>query len=53
MSERYRPSLRDAFENWSESDAPLFRKIGLTARNEWKKIRTGRNCCGNIDEPGC
>jgi len=55
MSEhdRYRPSIREAFENWSSSDLPFLKKMKLTAKNELIKIRTGRNCCGNIDEPGC
>lgn len=53
MSERYRPSLREAFENWSYSDLPFLKKVRLTAKNEWRKIRTFKNCCGHIDEPGC
>jgi hypothetical protein len=49
----YKPSLRDAFENWRYSDAPFFKKVRLTAKNEWRKLRTLKDCCGNIDEPGC
>lgn len=53
MAERYHPSIREAFENWRYSDLPFFTKVRLTARNEFKKIRTLKSCCGNIDEPGC
>lgn len=53
MSERYRPSLRESLHNWSYSEEPFLRKVRLVARNEWKKLRTLRNCCGNIGEPGC
>lgn len=53
MSQRYRPNIRDTLENWRHSDAPFLHKLRLTAKNEWTKMRTMRNCCGNIDEPGC
>lgn len=54
MSEhRYRPSIREAFQNWSTSELPFLRKVRVTAKNEFKKFRTMKNCCGNIDEPGC
>ena len=32
---------------------PLWRKIGLLASNNFKKIRTLKGCCGNFDQPGC
>jgi len=32
---------------------PLGRKARLLIRNNWKKIRTGKSCCGNFGEPGC
>ena len=51
--DRYRPSVHEAFRNWSTSDLPFLTKVRLTARNEWKKLRTMKGCCGNIDEPGC
>lgn len=51
--ERYRPNLRHALENWRHSDLPFWKKARLTAKNEWRKLRTLKSCCGNIDEPGC
>lgn len=53
MSERYRPSLREAFENWGQYKGPFLSKLRLTAKNELKKLRTLKNCCGNLGEPGC
>lgn len=53
MSERYRPSLRHTFENWTHYEGPFLEKLRLTARNEWRKISRLKTCCGNIDEPGC
>lgn len=53
MSERYRPSIKEAFENWKYSDLPVLTKLRLTAKNEWRKVRRFKSCCGNIDEPGC
>jgi hypothetical protein len=32
---------------------PLGRKLHLFLRNNWRKIRTGSDCCGNHGEPGC
>ena len=53
MTERYRPSIRHSFENWRSSDLPLLKKLTLTAKNEWRKVRTLKNCCGHPGEPGC
>ncbi len=51
--ERPRPSLSDALTNWRESSLPFFSRMGKTMRNNWTKLRTRQNCCGNYGEPGC
>jgi len=51
--DRARPSMRNSLTNWRESDVAFFRKLGLTLRNNWTKLRTRQNCCGNFGEPGC
>ena len=51
--ERPRPSLRAFFTNWRESKLPFHRKLALTFRNNWIKLRTRRDCCGHLGEPGC
>jgi hypothetical protein len=43
---------RDFFTNWSESDLPFARKIGVTLRNRAKSLVNG-GCCGNHGQPGC
>jgi hypothetical protein len=56
MSDReppVRPSLRDSMTNWRESSLPFLSKLRLTARNNFIKLRTRRNCCGNYGQPGC
>jgi hypothetical protein len=50
---RYRPNIRDAFRNWRHWDGPFGQKVRLTVRNEWIKLRTFKECCDHIDEPGC
>jgi hypothetical protein len=32
---------------------PLRRKLYLFFRNNWRKIQTRSDCCGNYGEPGC
>ena len=51
--EDYRPSISESLRNWKHWDGPFREKVRLTAKNEWRKLRTFKNCCGNIDEPGC
>jgi len=51
--DRYRGSLREAFHNWRWSTEPLPRKVRMLVRNEWRKLRTLKSCCGHIDEVGC
>lgn len=48
-----RPSARAFFTNWSESALPFTRKLSLTFRNQWIKVRHGQSCCGHEGEPGC
>ena len=51
---KIRPSLRDAFTNWHESDLPFFEKLAVTMRNYSKRFGIPpRNCCGNYGQPGC
>lgn len=50
---RARPSLAAVFANWRQSGDPFLTKLRLTARNNWTKLRTRRDCCGNEGQPGC
>lgn len=52
MSQR-RPSLGAVAPNWREYDAGFGTKLRLLLRNNWRKLRTRRSCCGNDGEPGC
>jgi hypothetical protein len=42
----------EALENLRQP-MPLRRKLHLFLRNNWLKIRTRSDCCGNHGEPGC
>lgn len=46
-------SLKAIFNNWKESDAPFQKKIKMVFKNNWLKIKRGKNCCGNYGEVGC
>ena len=46
------PSLRAVFSNLG-AEMPLGRKVQRVFANNWIKIRTRSNCCGNKGEPGC
>ena len=48
-----RPSMGAFFTNWRESKLPFHRKLALTFRNNWIKLRTRSSCCGHLGEPGC
>jgi len=52
MSER-RGTLREARENWRRSELPFGTRTHMWLRNNWRKVRTRKNCCGNDGEPGC
>ncbi|MFQ5594452.1 MAG: hypothetical protein ACE5HA_09905 [Anaerolineae bacterium] len=47
-----RPSFRAAITNM-QVPMPLGKKLRLVLHNNWIKLRTGQNCCGNHGEPGC
>ena len=51
--ERFRPSLSAARQNWRRSDLPFLTKLRMATANNWRKMRTRRNCCGHPGEPGC
>jgi hypothetical protein len=48
-----RPSFSAVFANWRQSDEPFLTKLRLATRNNWTKLRTRRDCCGNDGQPGC
>ena len=48
-----RPSLGAVLGNWHNSDLPFFSRMETALRNNWTKMRTMQNCCGNLGEPGC
>ena len=45
--------MRDYLSNWHQSDLPFFAKLAVVCRNNWTKLSTLQNCCGNYGEPGC
>ena len=47
-----KPAPQEFLENLRRP-MPLRRKLRLIARNNWIKIRTRSDCCGNYGEPGC
>jgi hypothetical protein len=47
-----RPNVRAFFTNL-RGPLPWPAKMRLLVRNNWRKIVTGRNCCGHPGEPGC
>ncbi len=44
---------RNFFTNWREYEAPLWRKLGLTARNRLRATFSVDQCCGHPGQPGC
>ena len=48
-----RPSPAAFVANQRDTGLPWHRVAALVAANSWRKIRTGRNCCGNLGQPGC
>jgi hypothetical protein len=50
---RKRSSLQAFFTNWRESKLPVHKKLALTFRNNWIKLRKHQECCGHPGEPGC
>jgi hypothetical protein len=41
------------FSNFASYDAPFATKVRLALANNWRKVRTGSRCCGNLGQPGC
>jgi hypothetical protein len=41
------------FSNFASYDAPFATKVRLALANNWRKMRTGSSCCGNLGQPGC
>ena len=50
---KVKPDLRQARKNFSGSDLPFFSRMQVAMKNNWTKMRTRQNCCGNYGEPGC
>jgi hypothetical protein len=48
-----RSSGKAFFANFSSYDAPFPTKVRLALANNWRKVRTRSNCCGNYGQPGC
>jgi hypothetical protein len=46
------PNFRDTIANLRQP-MPLPRKIWLTSRNWFLRVRHLDNCCGHPGEPGC
>ncbi len=53
MSDPRRSSMRNVVTNWRECDGPFGTKLSMLLRNNWRKLRSQSNCCGNDGEPGC
>jgi hypothetical protein len=51
--EHIQPSAKAVFTNFRDYDAPFFTKVGLFFRNNFVKLRSHSNCCGNHGQPGC
>lgn len=51
--EQHPASFGAIVANWREYEGPFHTKLRLTLRNNWTKIRTRSDCCGNFGEPGC
>ena len=50
---RARPSPADFAANLRNTGLPWHRVLAQAAANNWRKLRTGRNCCGNLGQAGC
>ena len=47
------PNLGAFLANQRNTGLPWYRLLAISAANNWRKLRTGRNCCGNHGQPGC
>ena len=48
-----RPNPVSAIANLRRTGLPWQQVITLMATNNWRKLRTLQNCCGNLAAPGC
>ena len=48
-----KPNISDIFSNMRRRDIPWRVKLRMAASNNWRKLRTRSNCCGNLGQPGC
>ena len=46
-------SWRILLANHRDSGLPWYRVLTVSAANHWRKLRAGRDCCGNLGQPGC
>jgi hypothetical protein len=51
-AEKRRGTVRETLDNLRQP-LPLHRRLRLFVRNNWIKLRTRSDCCGNYGEPGC
>ena len=47
------PNLVSAIANLRRTGLPWQQVLVLMATNNWRKLRTLQNCCGNLAAPGC
>ena len=47
-----RPNPRGMIANLRSADMPWHRALAVAVSNNWRKLRTRRNCCGNHAAPG-
>ena len=53
MTNRDRGSVGHFFKIWRASKDPFLTKAGQVVKNQFIKVRTLKDCCGNYGEPGC
>ncbi|HUG05943.1 MAG TPA: hypothetical protein VMQ78_05360 [Candidatus Limnocylindria bacterium] len=53
MRRRRRGSFLRAIRNFTDSQIPLPRRLGVASRNAWLRVVRRRACCGHDGEPGC
>lgn len=45
--------IRTFFRNFRTYDAPFTTKVRMAVANNLTKVRTRKDCCGNLGQPGC
>jgi len=53
VTNRDRGSVGGFFKIWRASKDPFLTKAGQVFKNQFIKVRTLKDCCGNYGEPGC